>query len=122
MGSVRIKINENASSINDFIHPDSDSIKDIIRASYTRSQCYHLDSEVNVNDVLDILGEHAHQINGNLAADLLDIELLEEIAWHISERFINYIDIPQPTKSPDEETARIISFPAAKIRKANSRL
>jgi len=55
MGSVRIKINENASSINDFIHPDSDSIKEIIRTSYTRSQCYHLDSEVNVNDVLDIL-------------------------------------------------------------------
>ena len=122
MGNVRIQLNDNASSINDFIHPDSHFIKKIIRESYTLSKCYHLESPVNVNKILDILGQHAYQLNENLAADLLDIEFLEEIAWHISERFINHIDLSQEKKRHNKTTAHIISFPAAKIRKANSRL
>ena len=122
MGNVRIQLNDNASSINDFIHPDSHFIKEIIRESYTQSKCYHLESSVNVNKILDILGQHAYQLNENLAADLLDIEFLEEIAWHISERFINHIDLSQESKRYNKTTAHIISFPAAKIRKANSRL
>lgn len=122
MGNVRVQINEDASSINDFIDPNSDFIKDIIRTSYSRSKCYHLKSPVNVNDILDILGEYAYQLSGNRAVDLLDIEFLEEIAWHISERFISYINVPSPRQTNNEKLGHVISFPAAKIRKANSSL
>ena len=122
MGNVRIQINDNASSINGFIHPDSDFIKDIIRKSYTQSKCYHLESPINVNEILDILGEHAYQLNENLAADLLDIEFLEEIAWHIGERFINHIDLPKTKQNNHKKAAHVISLPAAKTRKANLRL
>lgn len=125
MGNVRIRLNSNATSINNFIHPDCDFTKDIIRQSYSRSQCYHLNSPININTTLDILGEHAQKLNGShsgdLSADLLDIEFLEEIAWHIGERFLNHVDLPSDTKKTKTKLAQIIKLPEAKIRRANIR-
>lgn len=80
--------------------------------------------------MLDILGEHAFQMQGNRCDDLLDIELLEEIAWHIGERFSQCINLApdnRPTSSQtannhrDKNSAQIISLPDAKIRRANQR-
>ncbi len=118
-----MQINTDANSINDFILPDSDFVKEIIRSSYTRSQCYHLQSPININKTLDILGEHAFKLNNkghsNGSADLLDIEFLEEIAWHIGEHFINHIVFPK--KKTDIKKTQIINLPNAKIRRANAR-
>ena len=120
IGSARLQINKDADSINDFIDPDCGFIKDIIRTSYSKSKCYHLQSSIDLNLLLDSLGEHAYQLNEKLDADLFDIELLEEIAWHIGERFLAHIKLQNQNQT--KVSAKIISLPNAKIRRANSQL
>ena len=123
MGNARFQLNKDANSINEFTLPDCDFSKEIIRESYVRSQCYHLDSPININFTLDTLGEHALKLNGDLIADLLDIEFLEEIAWHICERFNNHIDMPRSRydESNSNNKTKVINLPNAKIRRANAR-
>ena len=126
MGNIGLAINQNAMSINEFVSPESDFLRDIIRASYTRSRCYHLHSTININEVLDILGERAYQLNnqqsnGHPSGDLLDIELLEEIAWHINERFINFVNLPT-RKNINRSSAQVINLPSVRIRRANRQL
>ena len=123
MGSSHLRINVNAKSIHDFISPDSSFLRDIVRNSYSRSRCYNLNSTLDLNVVLDILGEHAYTLKGDLSDDLLDIELLEEIAWHIGERYQQNLGIT----SKDKPTKKIynnnvIDLPTQKIRRANSKL
>ena len=120
IGSARLQINKDADSINDFIDPDCGFIKDIIRTSYSKSKCYHLQSSIDLNLLLDSLGEHAYQLNEKLDADLFDIELLEEIAWHIGERFLICVKIQN--QSQKKTSAQVISLPDAKIRRANALL
>ena len=120
MGSSHLRINVNAKSIHDFISPDSSFLRDIVRNSYSRSRCYNLNSTLDLNVVLDILGEHAYTLKGDLSDDLLDIELLEEIAWHIGERYQQNLGIT----SKDKPTKKIynnnvIDLPTQKILREN---
>jgi len=123
LGSSRLRINNSAKSIREFIHTGSDHknyLRDVIQQSYKRSHCHHLKAPINIDIVLDILGETAYDLQGKSCDDLLDIELLEEIAWHIGERFSQHIELP--SKAQKSKTADVVSLPGAKIRRANSRL
>jgi len=124
MGSSHLRINVNAKSIHDFVSPDSEFLREIVRNSYSRSHCYNLNSMLDMNTVLDILGEQAYGLRGDVSDDLLDIELLEEIAWHIGERYSHCLEIK---KLPREGRKRryfnnVIDFPARKIKQANAKL
>jgi len=128
LGSSRLKVNPKASSIQRFVDRSSDPkdyLKNAIHQSYKLSNCHHLKDVINLNAVLDVLGETAHQLQGQKADDLLDIELLEEIAWLISERYIDIIDLGQNVATEKSTTlpkrAAVISLSKAKIVKANSR-
>ena len=124
MGSSHLRINVNAKSIHEFVSDESTFLRDIVRATYTRSQCYTLHSKLDINIVLDTLGEHAFSLKGSLSDDLLDIELLEEIAWHINERYRQCLNLtPKEQKAPTHRYINnIIDFPAQKIRRANQKL
>jgi len=124
MGSSHLRINVNAKSIHDFISPDSSFLRDIVKNSYSRSRCYNLHSTLDMNALLDILGEHAYSLKGDLSDDLLDIELLEEIAWHIGERYkpCLSLDTEQKQKPTRKHYNNIIDFPSRKIRRANAKL
>lgn len=122
LGSSRLKINARANSIHEVLARGSDHpqyLKDVITQSYKRSQCHHLQAPINVNYVLDILGETAFELQGKQCDDLLDIELLEEVAWHIDERYGQSIEVQLTESSPK---ADVVSLPRAKIKRANSRL
>ena len=126
MGNVGLAINQDTTSINDFLSPECDFLRDIVRSSYTRSKCYHLHSVIDLNQVLNILGERAYelnnqQLNGLPQADLLDIELLEEIAWNINERFLALVTLPNKTQTRQTK-AQILNLPRLKIRRANKQL
>ena len=139
LGSSRLKINAGANTIHQLLDQDSDHrqyLKDIITQSYKRSRCHHLHAPINVNYVLDILGETAFELQGKHCDDLLDIELLEEIAWHIDERYAQHIDTGtlDTTESGKRESGKresgkresgkkadVLSLPRAKIRRANAR-
>ena len=100
-------------------------LKEIIIASYSLNKCRHLKDSIDVNLVLDLLGQKAFELKIMHADDLLDIELLEEIGWLISQHFAQFIDIPTLNNSTDkcDNTASpIISLPRAKIRRANRQL
>lgn len=125
LGNSRLRVNAKANSINEFLDQRSDHkeyLKSVIRRSYKLGQCQHLRSPINVNHVLDLLGEAAYQLKGKRCDDLLDIELLEEIAWHISGRFAHLVQNIEPiTQIKDTSTSNIVSFHSAKTRRANRR-
>lgn len=127
LGTSRLRINKLANSIHHFLDRDSDSklyLRELIKKSYKLSRCQHLASPISLEVVLDLLGETAHQLRGEQRDDLFDIELLEEIAWHISERYSaelkSLLPAAKQTK-PTSTCAQIISFPNYKIRRANNR-
>lgn len=125
LGSSRLKIDTQASSIHDLLAQGSDHpqyLKGVITQSYKRSQCHHLRAPINVNYVLDILGETAFELQGKECDDLFDIELLEEIAWHIDERYAQNIEIKTTDQPDSPNKADVVSLPSAKIKRANSRL
>lgn len=122
LGNSRLKINPRARDIHNILDPNNDSkdfLKTSITESYKRSCCNNLQSKISINAVLDILGETAFQLRNNHSDDLFDIELLEEIAWHINDRYRQYICVnAQPIS---KSTGQVISFPGYKIRLANTR-
>ena len=123
LGSSRLKLNPRARDVHDLFDRNNDSkgyLKQIILDSYKRSRCHSLYSQISIDVVLDLLGETAYQLRNNHLDDLFDIELLEEIAWHISDRYKHYLHIE--TTSSDQSTGQLISFPQYKIRIANTRL
>ncbi len=122
LGSSRLKINARATSIHKFIDRNSDHkeyLRQAIQQSYKRSHCNHLRDTINLESVLDILGEIAFELQGAQADDLLDIELLEEIAWLIGERF--QLALPVQENSTQSQV-QVVSLDKAKIRRANLRL
>lgn len=139
LGNSRIKVNVKAESIKQFLEADSDHrefLRKLIYQSYKRCRCYHLNARFDVNIALDVLGETSFNLKGNKEDDLLDIELLEEIAWLISQLFEHKIDMPSSllntenhkvaghtSRSPKPSTAPtktpIISLSKRKIRLAN---
>lgn len=124
LGETRLTLNHSTRKIEQFMQLDCDP-KNCLRCvsieSYRRSHCQNLDSPLNLNTVLDVLGETAFSLRGESRDDLFDIELLEEVAWHIANRYSNLIEIEE---LHDKETGKgkIISFPDYRIRKANTRL
>jgi hypothetical protein len=127
LGTSRLRIDKLANSIHQFLDKDSDSklyLRDLIKKSYKLSRCQHLASPISLEVVLDLLGETAHKLRGDQRDDLFDIELLEEIAWHINDRYWPEIQSLLPCDENDDgakTSAQILSFPNFKIRRANNR-
>lgn len=138
LGNAKLKINAKAGNIHQLIDKSSDhtqQLREVIMQSYKRSRCYHLGAPIDLIAVLDILGETAYQLHGQELDDLLDIELLEEIAWCISERFASLIEpeieayyAPMQSLRADrsrqnqQHVAEVISLPRVKIKRANRQL
>ena len=132
LGNSRIRISRSANSIREFVDKDSDCkryLYKLIAKSYKLSRCQHLESPLSLELVLDLLGETAFALQGDERDDLFDIELLEEIAWHITSRYsleIKFILARQGRIcSPDhkkQSNAQIVSFPNYKIRRSNRTL
>lgn len=128
LGSSRLDINHEAHSIKSIFAANSDHrdyLREVVRQSYLRSQCKKLSDAIDLHTVLDILGETAFELKGQQADDLMDIELLEEIAWVISQRYAHHIVIqadPDTSHAPTKPAARLISLSKIKTRRANRRL
>lgn len=135
LGNSRLKINAKAHSIHEFLITDGDQkayLRDAIKKSYKVNRCHHLGSTICILSVLDVLGEAAYQLQSNKQDDLFDIELLEEIAWHISQRFADHFEIENKSRGSSSAAgsdttkevsgSNVRSLPKAKIRRANSRL
>lgn len=94
LGQARLHLNANASSLNTLILERSDVrtyLHRAIKSSYRASHCQNLASPISLEAVLDILGETAFQLQRDRSGDLFDIELLEEIAWLICDRFAGHV-------------------------------
>ena len=128
LGNSRIRIFDSAKTIHEFVDKDSDCksyLLELIKKSYKLSKCKHLGSPLALDLVLDLLGETAYQLQGDQTDDLFDIELLEEIAWHISSRYTAQISsIMKISVQGSSNTAQgqVVSFPNYKIRRSNSKL
>ena len=126
VGSSRLKLNLNAKSINDLIAANSDAKKFLhqaIKDTYRLSRCHNLYSPIDLDAVLDILGQIAFDLRDAEKDDLFDIELLEEIAWHVSLVYPKGATKEMDNDSTDTSSKKscVISFPEYKIRQANSR-
>jgi len=138
LGNSRVKINRKAESIKNFLDPESDHkdfIRILIQQSYKRCCCYHLNARFDVNVALDMLGETSYTLQGNKEDDLMDIELLEEIAWLINQHYGQAIQMPDSMLSDNHSGAKcqekescqlssskagpVISLSKLKIRRAN---
>ena len=132
LGNSRIKVSQSACSIREFVDKDSDCksyLYELIGKSYKLSKCQHLESPLSLGLVLDLLGETAFRLQGDQRDDLFDIELLEEIAWHISSRYSSQISFilaqhKNQNSSINETSPRgqVVSFPNYKIRRSNRTL
>ena len=125
LGNSRIRISDCAKTIHEFIDRDSDCkryLLELIKKSYKLSKCQHLGSPLRLELVLDLLGETAYQLQDDQTDDLFDIELLEEIAWHISSRYSSMIKSileNNTAKTSKHSQAQIVSFPNYKIWRSN---
>ncbi len=87
LGSARLQVNSQSSCLEEFCglsQFDVTLLKDVLKQSYKRSKCKNLDSAIDLDATLDVLGETAFSLQGKHAADLLDIELLEEVGWCVN--------------------------------------
>ena len=124
VGDSRLTLNHSARKVEQFMQLDCDPkncLRSVSIESYKRCNCQNLNSPIDLNVVLDVLGETAFSLQGESRDDLFDIELLEEVAWHIANRYSHLIHIEQPHAKSGSE-AKIISFPDYRIRRANTRL
>lgn len=147
LGNSRLKIDAQAKTIQQLLSRTCDHsglLYNVIHQSYKHNRCHHLKSPICCESVLDILGEAAYSLRNNKCDDLFDIELLEEIAWHISQRYGHCISTPktksgasfepqdqggiehkhinqQAQNNHNGEKAPLISFLNYKIRLANTR-
>jgi len=96
LGNSRLKLNRKASSIHRFIDQNSDH-KDYLRQAIQQS--YKLSRY-----------------------DLLDIELLEEIAWLIGERFQQSLELDVTHDDQATTGSKVISLDKVRIKRANSNL
>lgn len=130
LSHARLHLNPQAATLETFIRTRSDVrsyLHRAIKTSYKASQCQHLQSPVSLEAVLDILGETAFNLQNDKSGDLFDVELLEEIAWLICDRFTSQVrEIVRQSSARhpanQKNGAQIVSFPDYKIRKANARL
>ncbi len=132
LGDGRLRILKNAEALEQLLAPNSDHrdfLRDIIITSYFECDCCSLDDSVDVNTILDVLGEAAYELQARNADDLLDIELLEEIAYHIQQHFPHKIKLPEsvlPSKhdkaSAKKRHAAVYSLNDRRIRQANAKL
>lgn len=101
-------------------------LKEVLLQCYRLNKCHHIKSPIDINLVLDVLGEKAFELQLKQADDLLDIELLEEICWLISQHYSTYISTPTFSKDESKDEALsssvVISLPKTKIKIANSKL
>lgn len=142
LGNARLILNPKAKKIGGFIHRRSDLqsyLHDTIRKSFKLSRCQNLLEPINLEVVFDLLGEAAYKLQRQDNCDLFDIELLEEVAWLIGDRYSLHVaemveldaqrigrekmhsERVHETIKPNKKAA-IVSFPRFKIRKANALL
>lgn len=128
VGDARLHLDENARTLDEFIHERSDVREYLhcaIRDCYKSSACQNLRSPICLESVLDVLGTTAWKLQKEAHGDLFDIELLEEIAWLICDRYASQITelvARSAAWQPDADTrpAQIVSFPDYKIRRKNA--
>ena len=133
LGTSRLRLNPEARNINELFDRNSDAqlyLQTIIKRSYKANRCQHLRSSISLANILDLLGETAYQLKGDQADDLMDIELLEEIAWLSCNRYTLQLQQLLNEQSSDESKpttnniksarSQVVSFPNYKIRKANN--
>lgn len=128
VGDARLHLDENARTLEEFIHERSDVrdyLHSAIRECYKNSACQNLRSPICLESVLDVLGNTAWKLQQEPHGDLFDIELLEEIAWLICDRYASQITelvarsaAWQP--SSNSRPAQVVSFPDYKIRRKNA--
>lgn len=122
VGACRLDLNPNAKNLDELftknaVHPQH--LKQVITNSLPHktknSQLPALKGFIDLCQLLDALGETAFELRQSSADDLLDIELLEEIAWYISERFSHHISGPSATgnkteQDHDQDSAELVYF------------
>jgi hypothetical protein len=134
LGDARLLLNKNAKNIESLINTNSDVrayLHRAIKKSYKLSHCENLNSPISLEHVLDTLGETAYRLQQEKYGDLFDIELLEEIAWLICDRYANQVselvkreaawlgttqDLAYELAEEDRTFARLNSLSANKTR------
>ncbi len=116
IGAHRLSINAQAKRLKELfnataVHPDF--LKKIILDSL-KNKSGSLKQSIDLNHVLDLLGEAAYQLRNNGLDDLYDIEMLEEIAWHINARFPHLIATQNPASKTAQKAAKSPSKAAKK--------
>jgi len=94
IGDHRISINSSAESKQDLLDAESlhpEFVKELVYACFERSQ-KSKNHRVDFCALLDHMGSLAYCMRESYSDDLLDIELLEEIAWVINTHFPYCID------------------------------
>jgi len=96
VGNCKLDINASANHL-DHLFPEHaahpEYLKSMIISTLTNRHG-KLNQNIDLNVVLDALGDTAFHLRQRANDDLFDIELLEEIAWHIAERFHHLVNIP----------------------------
>ncbi len=125
IGDHRLAINASAKRLEELFIPTvvhAEHLKELVTHSLEQ-RSGKLTQIINVNALLDALGETAFKLRKTAADDLFDIELLEEIAWHISEHYPHLIEMPLPTElkptQNNEAKPSVVSLTKYKIVKAN---
>lgn len=121
VGDHRLEIDPSAKCVaqlfpENSVHPEH--LKRLVLGSLKR-HAGGLDQIIDLTRLLDELGSAAWELRQNDLDDLFDIELLEEIAWHISTRYPHLIEMPITVATPNNQ---VLSLSKYKTIKRNRRL
>lgn len=121
IGECRLPVQQNAKNLSDFLLMQEGNpgfMKQLIKQVYKRNKCSNLNSTLNIEITFDVLGEKSAELKQTRKDDLTDIELLEEIGWHLQQRY----PFPEQTNRENHKaTAKIISLSSVKTRIQNSK-
>lgn len=121
IGECRLLVKRNANNLNAFLKAQENNpgfMRQLITETYKRNQCANLDSSISIEIMFDVLGEKAAELKQTQKDDLADIELLEEIGWHLQQRY----PFKKPSKNkPENQSAKVICLSTIKTRIQNSR-
>ena len=124
IGDLDLPMPDNPQKLEDItIQLDSyfNPLKQCLIDVYRLNNCRNLNSLIKPILVLDVLGEQCFHLKNDVV-DVKDIDLLEELGFYISQKYIRKLQIEKQDAAPIKNTvhnAQIIRLDWYKTRKSN---
>ena len=118
LGHHHVPLQEHTTDIHGFLSPDAvhhDLIQSVVRNVYRANNCSHLDALITLEDTFTALGRTREGLLSSAAADIDQIDLLDNIGWHTRQYFASKSEPVEAAIAPAGDSGRrdagVVSLP-----------